>query len=344
MKKHVRIKSYFHMLQRNEVVEFFKTLDESVKLPAGAFFDGFLETMQNLSDEAEIQAALSSKFNLPPAISRQFLDQLFQLGIIEYYHPDIPESLNRYHRQLLLFDSMRPQTDFEDNYARQEKLRQTHVLILGIGGIGNFIAMSLVAAGVGKITLADFDVVEETNLNRQVLFDEQSIGQSKVVVAANRLRQMNSACTITAEHFQASSQEMLEQLIQKSGKVDYLVLSSDKPVDIVLWASALCQQYQFKYIKCGYMAHQGLIGPLLGPKTKKYEALFQSWAGEIKAQDPRIQHQNDQYTAPSMAASNAILANIAALEMIKDATELIPSVLLERRLLFNMKTMEMHYD
>ena len=81
----------------------------------------------------------------------------------------------------------------------------------------------------------------------------------------------------------------------------------------------------------------------MGQNTKTYEALFQSWAEEINSQNTVIQQQNDLYIAPSMAASNAILANIAALEMIKDATEICPSVLLEKRLLFNLKTMEMYY-
>jgi molybdopterin/thiamine biosynthesis adenylyltransferase len=344
MQQHIRIKTYFQMLQRKEVVDFIKTLDEGVKLPAGDFFDGFLETIQNVSGEDEILAQLSARFKLPPAASRQFLDKVFELGIIEYYHPAMPTSLNRYHRQLLLFDSINPQTNFEDNFARQEKLQKTHVLILGIGGIGNFMAMSLVAAGVGKITLVDHDVVEESNLNRQVLFTEKSIGNRKAAVAAARLQEMNTSCEVNIEETNITSQENLAQLIQKIGRVDYLVLSADKPVDIVLWASALCRQYQFKYIKCGYMAYQGLIGPLLGPNTKRYEELFQSWASEINTQNDAIQHQNDLHTAPSMAATNAILANIAALEMIKDITEIIPSVLLEKRLLFNLKTMEMYYD
>ncbi len=332
------------MLQRREVVDFIKTLDEAVKLPAGDFFDGFLETFQNLSDEAEILSDLSSKFNLPPAIVQQFLDKVLELGIIEYYHPNIPESLNRYHRQLLFFDSISPQTNFEDNYARQEKLRQKHVLVLGIGGIGNFMSMALVAAGIGHITLVDNDLVEETNLNRQVLFDERSIGRSKAEMAAVRLKELNSGCRIDFKQRNVDSQENLAQLIQGMDKVDYLVLSADKPVDLVLWASALCKEYRFKYIKCGYMAYQGLIGPLLGPDTKKYEELFQSWAPEIISQNTAVQTQNEQHIAPSMAASNAILANIAAIELIKDATEIIPSVLIERRLLFNLKTMEMYYD
>jgi hypothetical protein len=91
------------------------------------------------------------------------------------------------------------------------------------------------------------------------------------------------------------------------------------------------------------MAYQGLIGPLLGPETKRYEELFKSWSGEIDAQQEAVQRQNEQYIAPSMAASNAILSNIAALEMIKDITGTVPSVLLENRLLFNLKTMEMYY-
>lgn len=332
------------MLQRNAVVECIKTLDEAVKVPAGAFFDGFVETMQNLSDETEILAHLSAKFHLPPAITRQMLDKFFEFGILEYYHQPLPESLNRYHRQLLFFDCIDPQTDFEVNHARQEKLQQTHVMVLGVGGIGNFIAMALVAAGVGKITLVDHDVVETSNLNRQVLFDEQSVGNSKVDMAAARLKAMNAATAVFTRNMNITSPEILANLLQETGKVDYLVLSSDQPVDLVLWASALCEQFQFKYLKCGYMAYQGLIGPLLGPNTRRYEALFQSWAGEIQQQNQAIRQQNDQYTAPSMAASNAILANIAALEMIKDATAIIPSVLIERRLLFNLKTMEMYYD
>jgi molybdopterin-synthase adenylyltransferase len=340
----IRIKPGFHLLQRNDVVECIKTLNESVKLPAGDFFDAFLATIQNMGEGDDAAGLLATKFGLPPAMAQQFFDKLFELGVIEYYiGAPLPDHLRRYHRQLLLFDSMAPQTRFEDNFARQEKLSNVHVLVLGVGGIGNFIAMSLVAAGVGKITLVDPDTVELTNLNRQVLFDESTLGASKSAAATARLKLLNNTCDIQFRTDNITDSGKLSQLLSETGKVDYLVLSADHPVELVLWASGLCRTFGFKYLKCGYMAYEGLIGPLLGPATLPYETLFQSWASDIAAQPEGIQHQNNLYTAPSMAATNAILANIAALELIKDATELVPSVLLEKRLLFNLKTMEMYY-
>lgn len=343
MKRNLRIKRYYHLLQRDTVVDFIKTLDEGPKLPAGDFFNGFLETIQNLSDEDAILEQLCAQFGIPLPYARQFLDKLLALGILEYYHEKIPPELNRYQRQLLFFDSIEPSRHFEENIARQKKLQEKHVLVLGIGGIGNFIAMALVAAGVGKLSLADNDVVEESNLNRQVLFDASTLGKSKAVAAAQRLQVLNPACNIQPYQYMVRTQLELAQLLEKVGQPDYLVLSADQPVELVLWASALCPQYRFKYIKCGYMAYQGLIGPLLGPDTRPYEALFQSWSETINAQSEPIRQQNEVQQAPSLAAGNAILANIAALELIKDMTEIIPSVLLENRLIFNMKTMEMYY-
>jgi molybdopterin/thiamine biosynthesis adenylyltransferase len=343
MKRNLRIKRYYHLLQRDTVVDFIKTLDEGPKLPAGDFFNGFLETIQNFSDEDAILEQLSAKFGVPHPYARQFLDQLLALGILEYYHEGIPPELNRYQRQLLFFDSVEPSLHFEDNIARQKKLQDKHVLVLGVGGIGNFIAMALVAAGVGKLSLADNDVVEETNLNRQLLFDSSALGRSKAIAAAERLQVLNPECSIQPYQCMVRSQSELAHLIKEVGMPDYLVLSADQPVELVLWASALCPQYRFKYIKCGYMAYQGLIGPLLGPATRPYEALYQSWSETINAQSESIQLQNQIHQAPSLAAGNAILANIAALELIKDMTELIPSVLLENRLVFNLKTMELYY-
>ena len=204
-------------------------------------------------------------------------------------------------------------------------------------------ATALAAAGAGKITLVDFDVVEESNLNRQILFSESDLGKNKVEAAGKRLKELNPDCEIVSLHAEINSLDKFEILLQERKDVNYIVLSADKPVDLVLWASALCKKYSYKYIKCGYMAYQGLIGPLLGYHTKPYEEIFQSWADNIRSQKDLIRNHNEEHMAPSMAATNAILANIAAWELIKDITEIVPSVLNEKRMLFNLKTMEMSY-
>jgi len=89
----------------------------------------------------------------------------------------------RYKRHLML-----PQVDA----AGQEKIKNSKVLIVGAGGLGCPVAMELCCAGVGTIGLIDFDVVDISNLQRQLLYTEQDVGKSKVYVAKQRLNEMNS--------------------------------------------------------------------------------------------------------------------------------------------------------
>ena len=97
------------------------------------------------------------------------------------------EQLLRYSRHLLLED-----IDVEG----QEKLLQAHAVIVGAGGLGSAAAPYLAAAGVGKITLVDHDVVELTNLQRQIMHCEAMVGKSKVHSGKQFLGQLNSSIQV----------------------------------------------------------------------------------------------------------------------------------------------------
>jgi molybdopterin/thiamine biosynthesis adenylyltransferase len=97
------------------------------------------------------------------------------------------EQLLRYSRHLLLED-----IDVEG----QEKLLQAHAVIVGAGGLGSAAAPYLAAAGVGKITLVDHDVVELTNLQRQIMHCESMVGKSKVYSGKQFLGQLNSSIQV----------------------------------------------------------------------------------------------------------------------------------------------------
>nr|VFK11002.1 MAG: adenylyltransferase and sulfurtransferase [Candidatus Kentron sp. LPFa] len=79
----------------------------------------------------------------------------------------------------------------EVGLAGQEKLKRASVLLIGAGGLGSPLALYLTAAGVGRIGLVDFDVVDETNLQRQILHDSAMVGVSKLKSAEQRLRGLN---------------------------------------------------------------------------------------------------------------------------------------------------------
>lgn len=94
----------------------------------------------------------------------------------------------------------------------QERLRNGSVLIVGAGGLGSPAALYLAAAGVGRIGLVDFDLVDESNLQRQVLFDTRSIGLPKLDVASDRLSALNPDVRVTAHGSRLTSQNALEIL------------------------------------------------------------------------------------------------------------------------------------
>jgi sulfur-carrier protein adenylyltransferase/sulfurtransferase len=91
--------------------------------------------------------------------------------------------IRRYNKQIMI-----P----EIGLSGQEKLKQAKVLVIGAGGLGCPVLQYLTAAGVGKIGIVEFDLVDESNLQRQVLYGSDDLGKLKSVIAKNRLIQLNS--------------------------------------------------------------------------------------------------------------------------------------------------------
>ena len=84
----------------------------------------------------------------------------------------------------------------EVGLAGQEKLKKASILIVGLGGLGSPAALYLAAAGIGKIGLVDFDVVEYSNLQRQIIHTETDVGRSKLHSAKEKISAINSGVSI----------------------------------------------------------------------------------------------------------------------------------------------------
>jgi len=111
------------------------------------------------------------------------------------------EEILRYSRHLIM-----PEVGMDG----QLKLKNAKVLCIGTGGLGAPLGLYLAAAGVGRIGIVDFDVVDNTNLQRQVLFANDDVGKPKVAAAAARLRGLNPDITIDVHETHLSSDNALE--------------------------------------------------------------------------------------------------------------------------------------
>ncbi|MEA1049641.1 molybdopterin-synthase adenylyltransferase MoeB [Lamprobacter modestohalophilus] len=125
-----------------------------------------------------------------------------------------PDEQTRYSRQTLL-------PGFGER--AQEALKQSRVLIVGLGGLGSPVAMYLAAAGIGRLLLADFDAVDLSNLQRQILHNSERVGWTKVDSAVATLSALNPCCELVPIKRSLSPRRLGEL----AAEVDLIVDASD---------------------------------------------------------------------------------------------------------------------
>ncbi len=124
------------------------------------------------------------------------------------------DQLLRYSRQMML-----PEIDA----AGQERLSQSRVLIIGLGGLGSPVSLYLASAGVGQLILVDYDKVDLSNLQRQIVHSTEDIGRAKIESAKEHLQAINPEINI--ECIDHALEE--EELLNEATKADVIVDASD---------------------------------------------------------------------------------------------------------------------
>ena len=117
--------------------------------------------------------------------------------------------LERYNRQIMLFGE-----------EGQERLKKAHIFIAGAGGLGSPVSIYLAVAGVGTITIVDMDVVDLTNLNRQILHFDRDVKKRKTVSAKEKLQALNPDITINAIDVMIDESNASELIGKAGGIVD----------------------------------------------------------------------------------------------------------------------------
>lgn len=151
----------------------------------------------------------------------------------------------RYSRNLNAWAALTP--DDRTAVDLQRQVGQGHVLILGVGGVGTCVALPLVMAGCGRLTLVDFDTVELQNLNRQVLYSTDDVGRVKVDVAKASLQRINPDLEISTFDTKLKSGDQVRELIE-SVDPDFVSAAVDRPtVAIDRWINDACFSLKIPY-------------------------------------------------------------------------------------------------
>lgn len=125
-----------------------------------------------------------------------------------------------------------------------EKLAHSHVAVAGIGGVGSYLAEALARSGVGKLTLVDHDVIDQSNINRQIHALHSTVGRKKVEVMAERLRDINPHISLiikpelitadnAAEIFDGEYDYLLDAVDNVTAKLALILLAREREIPII---------------------------------------------------------------------------------------------------------------
>lgn len=157
------------------------------------------------------------------------------------------EEKERYVRQIML-------PDFGE--AGQAKLKAARVLVIGAGGLGSPAAFYLAAAGIGTVALADFDQVELSNLQRQLLHTTADLGRRKIDSGRETLQALNPALQVPV-YAEPITKESLRELLQ-GGHYDMVVDAVDDPVTKFAINDA-CVEMRTPFVHGGILKYQGQL-------------------------------------------------------------------------------------
>lgn len=125
-------------------------------------------------------------------------------------------------------------------------MQNTHVLLVGIGGVGGFAFEALIRSGIGKITIIDHDIIDITNLNRQIISNSNNIGQKKIEEARKRALEINPKCEIIT-HDLFLTEANIEVIFKD--KYDYIIDACDTITTKILLVKK-AKELNIKLISC----------------------------------------------------------------------------------------------
>jgi bacteriocin biosynthesis cyclodehydratase domain-containing protein len=243
-----------------------------------------------------------------------------------------PDDEQRYARQLPYL------AEFGDERSLQRRLAESRVTVIGCGGLGTWALAALAGAGVRRLRIVDDDVVEHSNLNRQVLYSPADLGGSKVHAAAAWLRAFDARAEVDPLAQRVDGLAAADAVVEGA---DAVVLVADTPPYVLArWVNAASLRHGVPFITAGQLPPLLKIGPFYRPghtgcftcheaTLRRSSSDYDAYVGHARSTPPR---------GATLGPASGIVGTLLAMEVVHLLVDQTPASA-GAALLFDLRTL-----
>jgi len=295
--------------------------------PAGSI-EYLFEAMDGQRTIEEVSAVVRQRYpTITGAEIRQAIAHLDQAGFLEnaaFTQQDAhltDYDITRWGRNINFFGSFSNlQTS---KYELQHRLKTTRVALLGLGGLGSLLLYDLVALGVQSIRAVEFDRIELSNLNRQILYSESDVGRPKAEAAAERILAFNPHLDLQILPTKLSSMEDVSAAI---AGCDCVLCVADRPkMELMSWVNEACVRLNIPLINGGLDVQRAIYYTMIPGVT----GCVACWRRQVAQRDPLSSGLLDERQRLQVGGENAAFVPLVTLVgglMISEFVRLITQI------------------
>ena len=312
--------------------------------PTGAI-EYLFQVMDGRRTIVQLQEIVQQKY---PAIPGEDIAQAIEAfdragflenGLFDSQNPLTEYDCARWERNINFFGSF---SNLNTNkYELQYRLKTARVALLGLGGLGSHLLYDLAALGLQNIRAVEFDKIELSNLNRQILYCETDIGRPKAEVAAERIRAFSPRLQLEVISKRLSSTKDVLDVIRDR---DYVLCVADRPkMELISWVNQACVKQHATLINGGLDVQRGVYYAMIPGVTGCVEC----WRQQVQQKDPVSSALLEERLRLQVGGENAAFVPLVALvsglmvsELVRLVTQIAPPVSAGRLIEIDFASME----